>query len=158
MDYEINIFLILAIIFIIILLLYYLFNNKKDNNEYLEEKDYSVAYFVREIKDTFNQILNTSLTEYKLDKTETLKEEKRKENLRRALRNCNSGDISAKDYIKEYIKDLLQLKFEINEDNINHIIPYHDSFKLSIQDKFEILIYVYKKDHDENALQELIST
>ena len=44
MDYEINVFLILAIIFIIILLLYYLFNNKKDNNEYLEEKDFGWDY------------------------------------------------------------------------------------------------------------------
>lgn len=156
MGYEINIILILAIIFIIGLILYNIFSKTTNEDAYSQEANYSTEYLVNEIKETFNQILNTSIIEYKLDKTEALKEENRKDNLRQALRNCNCGDTSAKDYIKEYIKDLLQIKFKTDENSINLIIPFNDYYKLTIQDKFEILLYTYKKDHGTNALHELI--
>lgn len=155
MNYVVNIILILAIIILIVLLLYYLFK-KPEGSLSSYEKDYSVEYFVNEIKETFNKILNTSITEYKLDKTEALKEEKRKDSLRQALRNCNYGDTSAKDFIKEYIKDLLQLKFQIDENTINLIIPFHDYYKLTVQDKFDILLYTYKKEYGTNALKKLV--
>ncbi len=158
MTSQVNLILILAISFLIILFLYNLFKKSDNRNSNLIERDYSVSYFVKEIKETFNQILNTSITEYKLDKTEAMKEEKRKDNLRKALRNCNCADASAKDFIKEYIKDLLQVKYKIDEENIDLIIPFSDSYKLSIHDKFDILLFSYKKEHGTNALQELIET
>ncbi len=155
MAYVVNITLIIASILLLVLLFYHLFR-KSNEVPSSYEKDYSIEYFVNEIKDTFNQILNTSITEFKLDKTEALKEEKRKDSLRQALRNCNYGDTSAKDFIKEYIKDLLQLKFQIDENSINFIIPFYDYYKLTVQDKFDILLYNYKKNHGINAMEELI--
>ncbi len=157
MAYEINIILIIAVSFIIGLLIYNMFRKTSNKDIYEKEDNYSFDYLVEEIKETFNQILNTSISEYRLDKAEALKEEKRKDNLRQALRNCNYGDTSAKDFIKEYIKDLLQLKLKVDENTINLIIPFNNSYNLTIQDKFEILLYSYKKDHGTNALQELIN-
>ncbi|NLJ89322.1 MAG: Flp pilus assembly complex ATPase component TadA [Clostridiales bacterium] len=156
MAYDINLFLLLLVSAIICLLIFYLFKRSPNEDIYEKEDNFSVYYLVEGIKETFNQILNSSITQYKLDKAEALKEEKRKDNLRQALRNCNYGDTSAKDYIKEYIKDLLQLKFNIDENTINLVIPFNNPYSLTIQDKFEILLYYYKKDHGTNALQELI--
>lgn len=154
----INGILAFVIFFFLGWIIYLLFKKEKTQKEYSYNDEFSIDYLKKEIKDTFNQILNTSISEFKLDKLETIKQEKRKEKLRQALRNCNYGDISAKDYIKEYIKDLLQIKFMVREDNINRILNFDDYNSLTIQDKFEILLYIYKKEYGFNALEEFITT
>lgn len=157
MGYATNLVLIFLMGFLLSLFFYHIFR-KEQEITYSDFDEFSLEYLVKEIKETFNQILNTSITEFKLDKIEAIKEEKRKEQLRQALRTCNYGDGNAKEFIKEYIKDLLQLKYQIDEKKISSIISFHDYGKLSIQDKFEILIYIYKKEHGANGLQAFIET
>lgn len=159
MDFIFNIFLITIILLLLILTFYYVFKKEfTDIDEQSVEDEYTLDYLVDGIKNSFNHILNTNPSEFNLNKLETLKLEKRRMKLRKALRTCNYGDVGAKDYIKEYIKDLLQLNFHINEANIDKIIPFPNYNKLSVQDKFEILLYCYKKEYGMGAIDILIQT
>ncbi|MDF2589597.1 MAG: cpaF1 [Anaerocolumna sp.] len=159
MDFITNVLLITLILLIITISFYYIY--KKDDTIPDKSKTsdvLSLEYLINGIKETFNQILNASFIELNLNKEESIKQEKRKAKLRKELRSCNCGDIGAKEYIKEYIKDLIQIKYHVNEQNIDQIIPFHNEKKLTPQDKFEILLYLYKKLHGLNALDILINT
>jgi len=155
MTFTINMIAIVMILVVIAMVVY--FAIKQDL--ILEESDYEDEYvidsIVNVIKDTFNNILNNNISELNLNKDESLKRERQKSRLSKALRSCSFGDIGEKEYVKDYIKDLLQKNFRIDENTIDKVIPFHKNELLSIQDKFEILLFVYKKDFGGNAFEEM---
>lgn len=156
MNDIVNIIIITIILLITVISFYYVF--KKDvvlPNSNTTDAD-TIEYLINGIKKTFNQILNSNASDLHLNKSDAIKHENRKIKLKKALRTCNYGDIGAKEYIKEYIKDLIQLKYDVSEQNIDKIIPFQDVERLSVQDKFEILLYFYKKEYGLHALENLI--
>ena len=61
-----------------------------------------------------------------------------------------------KKYVKELIYDLLVKEYGVDETNVSKAIPFDVPSLLTPQDKFDILIYMYKKDFGYEALTELI--
>lgn len=151
-----NLIIIFAILIVLTIFFYFAYKKEKDSSNVNHSIVLSIPYLVEEVRETFNLILNTTASQWNLNKTETLKREKRRAALRKALRTCSYGDIGAKEYIKEYIKDLIQLKYQVNEKNINQILPFQQYNRLNPQDKFEILLYSYKKEHGKRALEVFI--
>ena len=129
---------------------------KQDEENFDLDSEYSIDVLVAKVSDKIDKILRTNYAELNLNKVETEKCEKSKKYLRRALKQCQHGNLGAKLYVKDYIKDLLQRAFDVNEGNINRYIPFDDPNKLSGQQKFEILLFLYKKSYDLDALKELI--
>ncbi|MCX7920455.1 MAG: CpaF/VirB11 family protein [Clostridia bacterium] len=121
-----------------------------------DDDKYSIDVLVDRVKDSFNNILKTNLYEMNLSQEEFAKRMKNKSELRKALKSCTYGDINAKNYIKDFIRDILLKTFQIDESNINKIINFDNPKELSIQDKFEILLYVYKQKYNFRALEKLI--
>ena len=157
MDYISNLIIITIIVLSLTISFYFVYKKEIASlNDRTDSNEFNLEYLLDGIKDTFNLILNTNAAELGLNKSETIKREKRKAKLRKALRTCNYGDIGAKDYMKEYIKDLLQIKYHINEQNIDQIIPFLNYLKLTTQDKFDILLYIYKKEYGMGALEAFI--
>ncbi|PKM51611.1 MAG: pilus assembly protein CpaF [Firmicutes bacterium HGW-Firmicutes-7] len=122
----------------------------------IEEDKYCMDQLIDFIKNKFNDILKTNLHEMNLSKEEFEKRMKNRAQLRKALKTCSYGDVNSKNYIKSFIRDILVNLYGINEDNINRIIDFDNARALSIQDKFEILLLVYKKKYYYNALERLI--
>lgn len=150
-----NIIVITLILVIVGMAVYYVF--KKDlSQEQSYSNDYDIDNLVKEIKATFNNILNTNIAELSLNKAETEKREKLKMRLSKALRSCSFGDVGEKEYVKDYIKNLLEKHFNINPDTIDKVINFSTPNLLSVQDKFDILLYLYKKEYRGNAFEELL--
>jgi pilus assembly protein CpaF len=159
MDFMTNIITITVILLLLSLTIYYIFKNEiMEQEESYEDEEFGVDYLVEGMKEMFNHILNTGPSEWNLNKQETKKQERRRAKLKKALRTCNYGDIGAKEYVKEYIKDLLQLKYKMNEENIDKVISFHNYNNLTSQDKFDILLYFYKKEFGANGLHVFIQT
>ncbi len=123
----------------------------------IEDNKYAMDNLVAGVKKAFEDILNKNVSELNLNKTETLKREKNKILIRKSLRYCSYGDLGAKEFVKDYIKDILHKKFGVNETTINEIIPFDKEEDLSIQDKFEITLYKFKKQYQYHALKEMIT-
>ncbi len=153
---EILTALIAAIIFVFLVV--YIKGSNVNKLLFTEDIDvqYSIDSLLLFVKDAFNKILKTNLYEMNLTKEEFEKRVHNKNQLRKALKNCTYGDINAKNYVKDFIKDILVKSYNINEDNVNNIICFSNPKKLSIQDKFEILLYTYKKKYGYRALEKLI--
>ncbi|WP_145142295.1 Flp pilus assembly complex ATPase component TadA [Paenibacillus sp. Y412MC10] len=108
--------------------------------------------------DVTNEYINTSLIDLGLSLEEF---ERRKEDLavlKTALNKCNTGSLADKLYVKEFLHDILSRNYGITEQNINQILPFHDEDLLTDQDKFDILLYLYKQEHGFNGLSKLIDT
>lgn len=148
----INLIMIALILSVVILIIYFIF--KKDLtlvHDVHSNKYYKIDYLTKGIKDTISAIQNTNITELNLNKVEAKKREDQKAKLDRAVRNCCTGDIGQKEYLKEYIAELLQRKFNIREETIDYVIPFSDSVALTIIDKFDILLYIYRKKYKEKG-------
>lgn len=108
------------------------------------------------MSDTFNQIMHENIYEANLSRKSYEMLEARKNKLRYALKMCPVGDVLAKQYVKEMIQDILIEKYKVSERNINELISFDNDAKLSDWDRFQILLYVFEKSYDKEALTKLL--
>lgn len=121
-----------------------------------KEDKLSIDYLANGICNIFDSILRINVEELNLNQIETQKRINNITTLRNNRRNCNIGDLGAKEYMKDYIKDLLQQKFGIDADNINKILSFDDEKILTVIDKFDIALYLYKKQYKMNAFEQMV--
>lgn len=155
-----NVFLICLIVTGIIGGAYYYYNNRKAKAYHaydFDEDRFQVKSLVDFVQESFNDILKLNLQMMNISREEYEKRMQSRNQLRAALKNCIFGDINAKNFVKSYIRDILLKSYKIDEDNIDKVIHFNSPIDLSTQDKFEILLYLYKKDHGYWALEKFIN-
>lgn len=138
---------------------FYFYYYIKDAGKYhieSDKKSCEIPVLIGEVRKVFEYILNKNTADLNLNKAETLKREHIKSLVRKNLRNCGHGDLGAKIFIKDYIKDILEKNLGINSETINKTLPFHNALSLTVQDKFDILLYQYKKSYGYEALSEFI--
>ena len=121
-----------------------------------DEKTYTLDAMRDYIKKRLDEITKVNLYDIGLSEEELKRRKSKKYALKKALKGCTYGDVNDKRYVKELITDLLSKEYGVNEANISSAIPFDMPSLLTSQDKFDILIYVYKKEFGYEALTELI--
>ena len=123
---------------------------EKDDKKYTLEKmrDY--------VKKRLDEITKINLYDIGLSEEELKRRKNKKYALKKALKGCTYGDVNDKRYVKELISDLLSKEYGVDETNISKAIPFDVPSLLTAQDKFDIIIYMYKKEFGYEALTELI--
>ena len=151
--------IILVFIIAIILLLYYINKNKNAEVETEVEKDdktYTIDVMREYVKKRLDEITKVNLYDIGLSEEELKRRKNKKYALKKALKGCTYGDVNDKKYVKELISDILEKEYGVDETNISRAIPFDVPSLLSSQDKFDILLYMYKKEFGYEALTELI--
>ncbi|NLN65542.1 MAG: Flp pilus assembly complex ATPase component TadA [Clostridiaceae bacterium] len=153
-----NEFLIVLILSALVMfcVMYYRHNRATLVDSHPDEERYSLGTILQFVREAFNDILKTNLYEMSITKEEFEKRVHNKNQLRKALKTCTYGDMNSKNYIKDFIKDILVNRYQIDEVNINLVLNFDNPKELSAQDKFDILLYHYKKQHGYRALEALI--
>jgi len=149
------IFLVLTVLILLLLKLFGVFNQEKQESEVLEDQ-YSVEFLTAAVKGYFNNVLRTNFYRMRLSKEEYIKQSKRREQLRRSLKTCIYGDINSKNYIKAFIKDILLKECNITKASIHKVIPFKKSNLLTVESKFDILLYTYQKEYGLRAFEKMI--
>ncbi len=121
-----------------------------------DEKTYTLEAMRNYIKKRLDEITKVNLYDIGLSEEELKRRKNKKYALKKALKGCTYGDVNDKRYVKELISDLLSKEYGVNEANISSAIPFDMPSLLTSQDKFDILIYVYKKEFGYEALTQLI--
>ena len=121
-----------------------------------DEKTYTLDAMRDYIKKRLDEITKVNLYDIGLSEEELKRRKSKKYALKKALKGCTYGDVNDKRYVKELISDLLAQEYGVNEANISSAIPFDMPSLLTSQDKFDILIYVYKKEFGYEALTQLI--
>ena len=155
-----NIVLILLVLGIAVFAVYYVVKKKKteevEDEINVDDKTYTLDVMKAFIKRRLDEITKVNLYDIGLSEEELKRRKNKKYELKKALKGCTYGDVNDKKYVKELIYDLLAQEYGVNETNISKAIPFDVPSLLTAQDKFDILIYVFKKEFGYEALSELI--
>lgn len=155
-----NILLIIVIFIVaVISIMYYINKNKNAEVEEEVEKDdktYTLEMMKNYVKKRLDEITKVNLYDIGLSEEELKRRKNKKYALKKALKGCTYGDVNDKKYVKELIADLLSKEYGVEETNISNAIPFDIPSLLTSQDKFDILIYTYKKEFGYEALTQII--
>lgn len=132
-------------------LMYYV--KKKQNAEVeveveKDDKTYTLNMMRDFVKKRLDEITKINLYDIGLSEEELKRRKNKKYALKKALKGCTYGDVNDKKYVKELISDLLSKEYGVDESNISMAIPFDTPSLLTPQDKFDIILYMYKKNLD----------
>ena len=155
-----NILLTLIVLGISVYLIYYIIKKKQtaeiETLIEIDDKTYTTDKMIEFVKKRLDEITKVNLYDIGLSEDELRRRKNKKYELKKALKGCTYGDVNDKKYVKELIFDLLEKEYGVTETNISKAIPFDIPSLLTAQDKFDILIYAYKKEFGYEALTELI--
>ena len=144
---------------------YFVYNKltKKDNEKaeedqlIVDDKTYTLDMMIKFIKKRLDEITKVNLYDLGLSEEELKRRKDKKYELKKALKGCTYGDVNDKKYVKELIFDLLAKEYGVDETNVSKAIPFDVPSLLTPQDKFDIILYMYKKEFGYEALNEIIA-
>ena len=155
-----NILLIFVIIAAAIILVIRYLNSKKTAEIVqtldIDEQTYTLDKMIEFVKRRLDEITKVNLYDIGLSEEELVRRKNKKYEIKKALKGCTYGDVNDKKYVKELIYDLLAKEYGVDEINISKAIPFDIPSMLTPQDKFDILLYTYKKEFGYEALTEII--
>ena len=122
-----------------------------------EKTTYSLTTMQNYIKKQFDEITRMNLYDLALSEEEFERRKNVKYELKKALKGAGYADANDKKYVKSLMFDLLKNDYKVNNFNINHAIPFNNFNELTSQDKFEILMHIYKKTYKAEALTKIIT-
>ena len=156
-----NILLIILLIGFVIAFVVYKVkktSSEEKTSDVLREKEkYSIEQMKEYIKKQFDEITRMNLYDLALSEEEFERRKNIKYELKKALRGSGYADKNDKKYVKTLMFDLLRNNYKVNSFNINNAIPFNDFDLLTSQEKFEILLHIYKKSYKADALTKLIT-
>ena len=151
-----NIVLIIVVIAVAAYAIYYTIKKKKnaqvEEKVNVDDKTYTIDMMIEFVKRRLDEITKINLYDIGLSEEELKRRKNKKYELKKALKGCTYGDVNDKRYVKELIYDLLEKEYGVTETNISKAIPFDIPSLLTAQDKFDILIYAYKKEFGYEAL------
>ena len=155
-----NLFLIVAIVIIAIVIIRQYTKSKQKaevvQNVNVDDQTYTLDKMIEFVKRRLDEITKVNLYDIGLSEEELKRRKSKKYELKKALKGCTYGDVNDKKYVKELIFDLLSKEYGVNEINVSRAIPFDIPSILTPQDKFDILLYTYKKEFGYEALTEII--
>ncbi|MFY0519314.1 ATPase, T2SS/T4P/T4SS family [Lysinibacillus sp. UGB7] len=164
MNYSLNLLIIIGILSLILfLILMKLVQAKKDSKildvkKVVNKEEYSVSALQEYISDKMVADTTSNLYEDGLTEEAFNRKKRRRNELKEALKNCNTGNLSAKILVREHIYDFLKKGKKIDETTINFAIPFNIPSKMTPREKFETALYVVSKTEGYNALGWIIET
>ena len=155
-----NIVLMLIIIVLAIFVVMKYIKGKKEapveETVEVDDQTYTLENMTQFVKKRLDEITKVNLYDIGLSEEELKRRKNNKYELKKALKGCTYGDVNDKKYVKELISDLLEQEYGLDEVNISKAIPFDIPSLLTSQDKFDILIHMYKKEFGYEALTEMI--
>ena len=157
---PLNIIISIAIVAIVVALIYKKLKNNQNakvvEDVVVDDKTYTLEKMIDYIKRKMDEITKVNLYDLGLSEEELKRRKNKKYELKKALKGCTYGDVNDKKYVKQLIYDLLLNDYGVDETNISKAIPFDIVSLLTPQDKFDIIIYMYKKEFGYEAMSKLI--
>ena len=155
-----NMILMIVVVIIAVIVINQVIKSKKNAEVQaqveVDDQTYTLEKMIAFVKKRLDEITKVNLYDIGLSEEELKRRKNKKYELKKALKGCTSGDVNDKKYVKELIFDILSKEYGVDEMNVSSAIPFDTPSLLTAHDKFDILIYVYKKELGYEALTELI--
>ena len=129
---------------------------ESDEQLKVDDSTYTLDKMKEFVKKRLDEITKINLYDIGLSEEELKRRKNKKYELKKALKGCTYGDVNDKKYVKELIYDLLVNEYGVDEINVSKAIPFDIPSLLSAQDKFDVILYMYKQEFNYEALSEII--
>lgn len=159
LEQLINLLIILIILLGFLGFVYYRLtrtNTQVKEVVYEDDERFTMDRITIYVKDTLNELIRTNLYDLGLSKEEFDRRQNKKKEIKRALKECVYGDLNSKQFVKDFIKDLLHNTYHLNDENILKVMNFSNPKSLNVEDKFDILLYIYKKRYGLDGLTKMI--
>lgn len=131
----------------------------REKNERIPEQEYfTFETLIEQVKNSLHEISHSQLSDAGLHEEEYRRRINQRAEMRKALKSCVSGSISDKTYVKNLISDLLTRSIGLNKSNVDEVMMFAEPERLSVQDRFEIIFYLYREQFGVDALSRMIDT
>lgn len=117
---------------------------------------FTIDHMTEFVKQTLHELTHSQLTDLGLHEEDYKRRLHKRSELRKALKECISGDIHEKRYVKQFMADLLVKSYGLTKEHIDEAIPFEDIERLTPQDQFEIIFYLYQKQYGQEALSQIL--
>lgn len=134
------------------LFIYFIFKTKIDEEEE-DDNRFLIPNLCVELKRIINEIVNMDLSGTRLNKKDLQNRKKLKKELSKAVRRCYQGDLKAKTIVFAKDKKELANTLHISPEVIDCTLPFHSPELLTPQDKYEIMMYLEKRDGNYNMFR-----
>lgn len=131
-------------------------DQKVEEQVQVDDKTYTLEMMTAFVKKRLDEITKINLYDIGLSEEELKRRKNKKYELKKALKGCTYGDVNDKKYVKELIYDMLAKEYGVTEINVSKAIPFDIPSLLTSQDKFDIILYMYKNEFGYEALTEVI--
>ncbi len=120
-----------------------------------QAEKYSFRGLLEYVKLELNEMTRSTISDIGLSAEAKQRELYKRSELINALRRSVYGGSRDKHYVKAVIVDILANSY-VNAQNIDSFIAFNNSGRLSAMDKFDIILYRYRKRYQELAFQKLV--
>ncbi len=109
------------------------------------------------VKTEINEMTRSSIGDMGLSSDAYQRELYKRSELITSLRRCVYGSVRDKQFVKSVIFDILKNSY-LNTENIDKIIAFNNAVRLTAGDKFDIILYNYRKRYGIDAFNKLVQT
>ncbi|WP_145148405.1 ATPase, T2SS/T4P/T4SS family [Paenibacillus xylanexedens] len=131
---------------------------REKNARIPEQESFTIDMLIEKVKNSLHELSHSQLADAGLHEEEYRRRINQRAEMRKALKGCVSGSISDKTYVKNLIGDLLTRSIGLNKSNVDEVIMFAEPDLLTIQDRFEIVFYLYRQQFGVDALSRMIDT
>ncbi|WP_366295462.1 ATPase, T2SS/T4P/T4SS family [Paenibacillus sp. AN1007] len=123
-----------------------------------QQESFTIEALIHRVKVSLHEISHSQLADAGLHEEEYRRRINQRAEMRKALKGCVSGSLSDKTYVKNLIGDLLTRSIGLNKANVDEVIMFAEPERLTVQDRFEIIFYLYRQQFGADALSMMIDT
>lgn len=163
MTQSLNSLIIIAILSLILFLFFMkLTQAKKEARLNIHKKsqknksEYSLASLEDFISQRMLDITTSNLFDRDLTEEEFKRKKRRRQEIKTALKKCNTGDRSARTYVMSYMYDLLVKEKGLDKDTVDYAIPFSTPENMTSEQKFATVLHMVEKKEGFEALGKII--
>ena len=163
MTQSLNSLIIIALLSLVLFLFFMkLTQAKKEARLIIDKKakrnkaDYTLAALSEFISKRVLDITTSNLFDRDLTEEEFKRKKRRRQELKSALKKCNTGDRSSRTYVKSYIYDLLIKDKRLDDVTADYAIPFSTPELMTSEQKFATVLHIVEKKEGFEALGKII--
>ncbi len=154
---ALNLFLIVVLLLLSVCIAWLNLRGPRGVQEKQEEDPeikYGLDGLANHVRERINTMTRTNLYELGLSGEEFKKRVNKRAELKRALRHCAYGSPQDKQYVKDFILEMLEQ--HIPGECMNLAVPFHRPEKMTASEVFACLLFSYRKEYGTAAFTELV--
>lgn len=121
-----------------------------------QEDHFKFKALCESVRVYIEQYLNMDILEMNLNRRETESRQTMQLEVENATRWSCQGDVGKRNYLKDFIRNILQEELGIKEDTIGKVIPFPDPSQMTPCEKFEYLYTIYQKHNRFDIMRLMI--